>query len=450
MRTLQQAFLAITLASLGCSIASAQDLTRVSPVQTRAVAIVGAMVHPVSAPEIPDGVVFFADGKFDRVGTAAEWADFKSRARFAAPGPLEIDAKGKHVWPGMISASTQLGLAEMASIRASRDTDEAGDITPEARATAAVNPDSTLLPVARSNGILLAGVFPTGGVISGQPGVIRLHGWTVEDLAVQPSCGVYLQWPFMRTPQGMEDRDREDQSRDLRKRLATVTDAVDQARAYAKQSPGAPIDLRWEGMRAAMEGKARVFIQANDIDQIASAVAFCAERSLKCVIVGGRDAMMAVELLKSHDVPVIIMGTHKLPKRGDSAYDESYTLPKRLRDAGVKFCITSGHESSRERNLPYHAATAVAYGLSADDAMKSVTLWPAEIMGIADRYGTIEAGKSATMIITSGNPLETTTKVERAFIDGREVDLRNKQTELYEKYREKYRQRGELKDEARP
>ncbi len=449
MKAIVHAALVAILAST-IADARAQDLTHVSPVQTRATVIVGATVHPVSGPEIADGVVYFADGKLTRVATAAEWADFRTRARFAAPGPLEIDAKGKHVWPGMISASTQLGLEEMSSIRSSRDTDEVGDITPEARATAAVNPDSTLLPVARTNGVLLAGVFPTGGLISGQPGVIRLHGWTVEDIAAQPSCGVYVQWPLMRLPQGVDDKDSEDQSRELKKRLTTLTDAIDQARAYVKQSLGASVDLRWEGMRAAMEGKARVFVQANDVDQITAAVAFCAERSLRCVIVGGRDAVMAAEALKAHDVPVIVMGTHKLPRRGDSAYDEVYTFPKRLRDAGVKFCISCGHEPSRERNLPYHAATAVAYGLSAGDGLKSVTIWPAEIMGIADRYGTIEEGKSATLLITTGNPLETTTKVERAFIDGREVDLRNKQTELYEKYREKYRQRGELKDEPKP
>lgn len=190
-----------------------------------------------------------------------------------------------------------------------------------------------------------------------------------------------------------------------------------------------------------------IFISANDYDQITAAIAFCEARNLRMVLVGGREADLAADLLKKHNISVIVSGTHALPKRNDSAYDETYTLPARLHALGVKFCIASADRTAHERNLPYNAAMAVAHGLPMDAALASVTLAPAQILGLGDQLGSLEKGKRATLILTTGNPLEVTTQIEAAFIDGRQIDLSNKQTELYKKYRERFEQMGQIKDE---
>jgi hypothetical protein len=259
------------------------------------------------------------------------------------------------------------------------------------------------------------------------------------------------------------DRPESEQAEDIRKNLSAIDDAFKAAEAYLRAreaDPSQPIDLRYEAMRGILPesetrgaksedlgaGAARasnqlpVFIDAQDLDQIVSAVTWAIERKLKPVIVGGRDAALCADLLNRHNVPVIITGTHAFPKRADSPYDDAYTLPARLLAAGVKFCIASADRTAHERNLPYNAATAIAYGLDHDAALKSVTLWPAEVLGVADQLGSIDPGKSATLILTDGDPLEITTHVERAWIDGKAIDLSNKQTRLAEKYREKYRQ----------
>jgi len=187
------------------------------------------------------------------------------------------------------------------------------------------------------------------------------------------------------------------------------------------------------------EGEQRpVFIQAQDYDQIQQAVTLCAKHSLRCVIIGGRDAPMCADLLKRHHASVIVEGTFKFPKRDDSPFDDAFTLPARLEAAGVKWCLASGEETAHERNLPYAAAKAVAYGLDHEVALRSITLSPAEILGIADRYGSIGTEKSATLIVTDGDFLEVSSHVTMAFLDGREVNLSDKQKVLDERYRQKY------------
>ncbi|QOI99819.1 MAG: amidohydrolase family protein [Phycisphaeraceae bacterium] len=433
----------------------AQDLTPVRGPADRSVIIRGATVHTVGGATIKDGVVVMGR-EITGVYTADEFRAWAATVRWAAPGPVEIDAAGKHVYPGLIGAFTTLGLEEMQSIRATRDTAEVGEVTPEASACAAVNPDSTLIPVARTNGVLIAGVFPDGGLVPGRACAIRLHGWTVEDLAVTNSGGLVVNWPWMRTVRGVDGPREDEQAKDIRARLARLTEAFDGALAYRNaKAPGGPTDVRHEAVVPFLPAPGggpggRVYIRANDADQITAACAFAAERGLSVVLVGGRDARLCVDAIKRAGVlGVILVGTHNLPKRADSDYDEAYRLPAALRDAGIPFCIASGQETGHERNLPYAAATAVAFGLTPEEGIRSVTLDAARLLGIGDRYGSIEAGKSATVMITDGNPLELTTRVERAFIDGVEVDLSNKQTVLYERILERYRQRGELDAQGR-
>jgi imidazolonepropionase-like amidohydrolase len=428
-----------------CGAAGAQDLGVKAPPQKKPVVIHGATVHTVSGETIPDGYVYFEGGVIRAVGK-------EPLPRFAA-APEIIDGRGKHVYPGLIVAYTQLGLTEIQSVRATIDSSETGGVTPEVRAAVAVNPDSTLLPVTRTNGVLIAGVFPTGGRLPGRASVMRMDGWTWEEMAVKADAGLSVSWPNVRPVSApwMTQSDTE-QSDEIRRSLAGIDDAFTLAAAYAAArdaDPNLPMDLRWEAMRGVMASgqpagtskQLPVFITAGDVDQITTAVAWAVEKKLKPVIVGGRDAPLCADLLKRHDVPVIVLGTHAVPRRNDSAYDEAYTLPARLHAAGLKFAIAFSDDTAHTRNLPYHAAMAVAFGLDHDAAIKSQTLWAAEILGVGDALGSIETGKAATLIVTDGDPLEITTRTERAYIDGRAIDLSNKQTKLAEKYREKYEQK---------
>ncbi len=199
---------------------------------------------------------------------------------------------------------------------------------------------------------------------------------------------------------------------------------------------------RWEAMIPVLERRMPLLVSANEVHQIEAAVAFAAAESLRLVLHGGYDAPFIAPLLKAHDVPVIVSAVHRLPARRASAYDDPFTLPERLRQAGVRFAIGAGGGGWNDRNLPYHAATAAAYGLPPEEALRAITLSPAEILGVADRVGSLEPGKDATLFLATGDPLEEATRIERAFIQGRVVDLSDKQKVLYEKYREKYRRLG--------
>jgi imidazolonepropionase-like amidohydrolase len=446
---------ACILAACASSAAHAQDLTRKAPPQARPIAIVGATVHPISAAPIPNGAILFDKGLIVGVYDAAAWPDALRDAGGAGAVTL-IDAAGKHVYPGLISPYSQLGLTEIQAVRPTIDFSETGDLTPEVVAANAVNPDSTLLPVTRSNGVLIAGIFPTGGTIAGVASVIHLDGWTNPELTILERAGIVARWPATRAVTAWwMDRSEEDQQRDNARARTRIVEIFDTAKAYhdlRTADPAAPIDLRWESMRDVFPTgdappRAPVFVAASDAEQISAAVTFFAERSMRCVIVGGREADRAADLLTKHDVPVILSaGTFVMPRRADSDYNEPFSLPRRLHDAGITFAIAGGDDTAHERNMPYAVALAAAHGLPVDAAERSMTLGAARALGIADRYGSLDAGKSATLIITTGTPLEVTTHVVRAFIDGRDIDLTNKQTELYEKYRERYRQTGDLKD----
>jgi hypothetical protein len=310
-----------------------------------------------------------------------------------------------------------------------------------------------MFPVTRVNGVLSAGVFPQGGLIPGRASVITLDGWTIEEMAVKRDAGLVVSWPLMRAVRAWwVETSEQEQVGNIKENIQRARDTFIAATTYfaAKAAdPAMPTDVRWEPMRSVFppgpeEKRAQlpVFFEASDYDQIVAAVAFAREFKLKAVIVGGRDAWLCADLLRKDDIPVIINSTLLMPKRDDSAYDEVYQLPKKLLDAGVRFCLASGEETPHERNLPYAAAMAVAHGLPAEAALKSVTLWPAQILGVEAELGTLEAGKSATLIITDGDPLEVTTQIEGAYIHGRAIPMTSKQTELAAKYREKYRQKS--------
>lgn len=431
------------------SAAHAQDLTHKAPPQSEIIVIVGATVHPVASEPIADAAIRMEDGAIASITSAAEWADLKTKAKFGKP-VREIDGRGKHVYPGLITPFTALGLTEIQAVAATIDTSETGNVTPEVKAITAVNPDSTLIPVTRSNGILIAGVFPGGGTIPGRPSAVRLDGWTNEEMAVDDAVGVFLRWPNVRPITAWWlDRSEEDQMKEIRENLAAIERTFDAAKAYADAKAAdasAPADLRWEAMRPLWDKQQYfpLYISAQDVEQITSAVTFATQRGMKPVLVGGRDAALCSDLLKKHQVAVIVQGTHVMPRRDDAPYDDGYSLPARLHAAGLTVAIANNDDTANERNLPYSAGKAAAFGLPREEALRAITINAAKILGIADRYGTLESGKSATLILTTGDPLEVTTQVVGAFIDGREVDLSNKQIKLTEKYLDRYRQSGQL------
>ena len=399
--------------------------------QEKPIAIVGATIHPVSGEPIENGTIVFDQGKITALGQEVMPPD----------GAEVIRAEGKHVYPGLFDAGTNLGLVEINSVRATIDVQETGQLNPNVRAIVAVNPDSEIIPVTRSNGVLLAHTVPQGGLISGKSGIIQLDGWTWEDLAVARESGMYIEWPrILRRQSRLQEEPDQPNIDENMKRLRT---AFEDARAYAaarKADEQYPVDARWEAMQSVLEGKLPLIARADDAATIQSAVAFAEEQKLKLIIHGGYDAPLAAQHLKQHDIPVIIAGVYRLPQHRGDAYDAPYTLANRLREAGIRYCISSAGRfgASNVRNLPYHAATAAAYGLPADEALKSITLYPAQILGVADRVGSLEAGKDATLFIATGDILETPTQVETAYIQGRKVALDDRHKRLYRKYREKY------------
>ncbi len=436
---------ALSVSLLAAASAFAQDLTPRGEVPDHPIAITGATIHTMveGADPIEGGYVLFEDGRITDIG--------QGDRMFIATTRI-IDGAGMHVYPGLIAAGTRLGLAEIGAVRAMRDFAEVGSIKPEVRAVVAVNPDSTLLPVARTNGILLVGTFPSGGLVSGQAGVIRLDGWTWEDMTANANAGIVMSWPSVRQGYRAFGGGQPLTEAAVRQRLEAIDRLFDTAEAYRDAraaDPSTLIDLRLEAMLDLLPGvedQKPLIITADDVERIQSAVTWAAGRGLKVIIRGGRDAPMLAELLKKHDVPVIVRGVHAFPRRNDSPVDEAFTLPARLDATGVRWCLAPRDVDEHVRNLPYEAALAVAYGrglgFDETDAMAAITRSAADILGIGDDYGTLEVGKSATLLLTDGTPLEMTTRLDAAFIDGARVDLSNKQTVLRDKYTEKYHRQG--------
>jgi len=433
-------------AALLAASAPAQDLVPKAAPQAGPILIRYATVHTVSGGTLENAALLFEGGVIRAVGSDAT-------AALGGSGAEVIDARGKHVYPGFVCVASTLGLAEIGSVDMTIDTSEAGSFNPEVYAAVAMNPDSWLIPVTRRNGVLTCGVMPQGGTVPGRLSVARLDGWTWEDMAIERDAGLLVSWPFIGSGGGGSRFRRGGggggDSEEQIARIDALFDAGDAYLAARAADPRIKTDLRLEGLAPTLAGDTPVFIEATTVEQIESAVGWAARRGVRAVIVGGRDAGLCADLLKRHDVAVAVTGVHRMPHRRDLSYASTYELPAILEEAGVKWCLTmSARSTSSARNLPYEAAAAVAFGLSRDAAVRSITLSAAECLGVGDRLGSLEAGKAATLFIADGDPLELSTRIEAAFIDGRRIDLRDKQTELDAKYREKYRQLGEITDEG--
>ena len=424
----------IHVAALAALILAGPAVTRVSAPRAETVALTGGTVHPVSGPTIDRATIVVTDGRITAVG-----ADVSPPA-----GATVISCEGKHVYPGLISANTILGLTEVGSVLGTNDQNEIGNVNPNIRAEVQINPESDLLPVTRVNGVTSALSVPRGGAISGTSALIHLDGWTEEDMTVAKPVGLHVNWPNMTVNRAWwETRSEEEQKRTRDEAILAIRTAFEDARAYwrardAEGKTGVPRhdrDVKWDAMGRALRGEIPVMFHATALNQIRAVLRFVDEQHLKkVVLVGGDDAWMVTDELKARDIAVITGEPLSLPNRSYEPYDQGMSLAARLHAAGVRFCISDGCGSTNARNLGYEAAMAAAFGLPKEEALKSVTLYPAQILGVGDQLGSIEPGKIADLIVTTGDPLEITTQVEQVFIGGRAVSMETRQTRLFKKY----------------
>ncbi|MBI1796970.1 MAG: amidohydrolase family protein [Candidatus Eisenbacteria bacterium] len=425
-------YAAATAAIAGALCAAAAIAVPVLRAET--IALTGATVHTVSGPTLDNATVVMTDGKIAAVGKNVT----------PPAGAKVVSCAGKHIYPGMISANSVLGLIEVGSVLGTNDQAETGNVNPNVRAEVEINPESDLIPVTRVNGITSAVSVPQGGAIAGTSALIHLDGWTQEDMTIAKPVGLHVRWPAMRISRAwFETRSEDEQKKARDQAIQAIRDAFDDARAYwtardAEGKTGIPRhdrDVKWDAMGKALRGEIPVVFNATTYAQIRGVLRFVDEQKLKNVVLeGGSDAWMLTDELKARNIAVITAAALALPERSYEAYDTGMGLAGKLQAAGVRYCVSDGGGSHNSRNLPYEAAMAAAYGLPKDEALKSITLYPAQILGVADRLGSIDTGKIADVIVTNGDPLEIATQVEQVYIGGRPISMETRHTRLFHKY----------------
>jgi imidazolonepropionase-like amidohydrolase len=356
-----------------------------------------------------------------------------------------IDATGKQVYPGLILSNSNLGLVDISSVRASSDATEIGEYNTSIRSLVAYNTDSKIINTLRSTGVLIASIVPQGGIISGSSSVVQLDAWNWEDAAYATDNGIHYNMPtlinrpnpfaaFFGTPAPAGDP--------VKKGLEEIEETksfLKEAKAYAASTDIKETNLKFEAVKGLFEKKQKLFIHADLVREILIAIDFKKELGLDVVIVGASESYQVADLLKKYEIPVILSQMHSLPTLSDDAVDQPYKTPGQLQKAGVLFAINDEDGQHRGKNLPFNAGTAVAYGLTKEEALTSITLSAAKILGIADRTGSIEAGKDANIVVSSGDILDMrSNNITNAIIQGRTIDLTDKHRELYEKYMYKY------------
>ena len=408
-----------------------------APEQSTSILVMGGTAHLGTGDVLKDAAIGLRNGKIDFVGFAQD-AD---RARYDEV----IMAHGQHVYPGFIAPNSTLGLQEIGAVRATRDDRETGTFKPHVRSVIAFNTDSEVTPTVRTNGVLMGQITPRGGTISGSSGIVHFDGWNWEDAALKTVDGIHLNWP------STHHRHREDGKIDVRKRKTydqerhEIQRFFTEAKAYAEdvnRPSTAARDLRQEAMRGLFDGSLILYVHADDVRQITEAVHFKREMAVqKMVLVGGYDAPLVADLLRDNNVAVMVKRVHALPRFAEDDVDQPLRLPKLLEDEGVLYCLQNagGMEHMGVRNLPFYAGTAHAYGLTYEQAVQSITLNAAKIMGVDAFCGSLETGKDATLFISEGDALDMRSNyVTEAFIQGRAIDLDNRQRQLYRKYQTKY------------
>jgi imidazolonepropionase-like amidohydrolase len=397
-----------------------------------------ATVHPVTGPVISPGDVLVENGKVTSIGRLDVTAD------------KVVDLTGQHLYPGLLALNTSLGLLEIEGVRATRDVEEVGQFVPEVQSWVAVNPDSELLPVTRANGVAFFEPTPEGSMVAGQSGLMSIDGWTTEDMVFKKPTGLHVYWPGMEinsVPRRGRRRTAptsvEDQAKERERKIKALADFFADARAYsqardAAQTNGAPdpgLNPPWEAMRPYVRGQLPIIVHADELRQIKAALQWAETNKYKIVIAGGRDAWKVADLLAKESVPVIYGAIYTLPSSEVEPYDIHFKAPELLRQAGVKVALSLEGDAALTMNLPYVASQAAAFGMPAEEALKAVTLYPAQIMGVDNRLGAIEPGKDATLFACTGDILDLRANVTHLWMGGHEVSLENRHTRLYEKYR---------------
>lgn len=402
-----------------------------APAQRAPILLKNATVHSVvAAPTIQD--VLLVDGKIAAIGT-----------ELTAPAGTDVkDLTGKHLYPGLIALINQLGLIEVEAVRATRDDREVTATNPDLQVQVAFNADSVVIPTIRSNGFSHSLIYPSGSVITGRSALMQLDGWNWQDALVQADVGLHVSWPRMSLQTGWWVRDSaEQQQKRQREQLAQLQNFFQQAHAYylAEQAGlNRGKDSRWHAMLAFFNGELPLFVHADDPRQIRQAMLLAQQYQVKLVIVGGRDSWRMAEELAANNVAVIYTAPYGLPTRTDEAYDQAFSAPGILQQAGVRLALSlDGFWDTR--NLVFAAGHVTRYGLTPDAALRALTLDAAVIAGVADRLGSIEVGKSASLVVSDGDIFDYRGhKVEQLLIDGRNVDLDNKHKQLHRRYQQRY------------
>lgn len=425
------------LALAGVPSATSAQVRMTVPPQSERIALQGATIHTVTNGVIENGTIVFNNGLIVAVGADVE----------IPAGTRIVDVSGKHIYPGLIDAYSTVGLAEIGAVDMSNDVNEVGDFNPNVRAELAVNAESRHIGTSRSQGVLTTLTTPGGGLISGMSSAMALEGWSWEEMSLESSAALNVNWPNpnpRRFGFGGFGGNQDDTRRPTyEERVQQLKDYFAEARAYRDAvAAGEDVrsDARHMAMIPALNGEIPVVVSANGAAQINDAITWAQDEGLRLVIRGGQDAIHVADRLVAEEIPVILTSTMDSPGRAHEGYDGAYRRAAQLYEAGVKFAISGGAGSLYTDRLPYEAGVAVAFGLPEEEAVKAVTINAAELMGLDDRIGSLEPGKQATLLITTGTPLDMTSDIEQAWIQGRELDMNDIQKHFFQKYMEKLRQ----------
>jgi imidazolonepropionase-like amidohydrolase len=409
------------------------------PPQAEPIALQGATIHTVTQGVIENGTIVFENGVITAVGANVT---IPSRARV-------VDVSGKHIYPGLIDAYTTVGIAEVGAVDMSNDVREVGDFNPNIRAELGVNAESRHIGTSRSAGVLTALTTPEGGLISGMSSAMALEGWTWEEMSLEGAAALNVNWPNPNPRRrrfggfGGFGQNQADQPT-YEERVQQIKDYFAEARAYrdaVEAGEEVRTDTRYAAMIPALNRDIPVVVAADGAAQINDAVTWGQEEGLRLVIRGGADAIHVADRLVAEEIPVILTSTMDSPGRAHEGYDGAYRRAADLYEAGVKIAISGGSSALNTDRLGYEAGVAVAFGLPEEEALKAVTINAAEFLGLDDRVGSLEPGKQATLLITTGTPIDMTSDIEQAYIQGRELDMNDIQKHFFEKYMIKVMQR---------
>jgi imidazolonepropionase-like amidohydrolase len=419
--------------------ARAQETVYPAPPESQPIFITNATIHVGNGQVMEKASILIKDGKIAAVG-----ADLSAPA-----GSETINAQGKHVYPGLILTATNLGLVDVNAVRATSDVREIGELNPSVRSIVAYNTDSKVINTLRSNGVLLANIVPEGGLISGSSSVVQLDAWNWEDAVYKMDAGIHFRMPtLMPRPRGFgfggggggPQQPPSDPVKEGLDQIENIKTFFAQAKAYAAEPTHVQTNLKFEAVKGLFDKSKKLYVHANTVKQMLIALDFIKQFGVDLVIVGGMDSWQIADLLKQNNVSVILNQPHNLPMLEDDDVDQPYKTAAMLHKAGVLFTITDDDPQTRGRNLAFNAGTTAAYGLTKEEALQAITLNAAKIIGVGDRTGSIEVGKDANIVISEGDILDMRkNNVTDAFIQGRKIDLTDKQKLLDEKYEKKYK-----------